>query len=255
MNQSYDLLREQFAPWVASVYQSLVATGQLPATETCNWDLAVIPKMDNTPRNCVVNPSFELLPILTQQGVRPDKDVTCLHSDIEIEPNDVPVFLSQQALQEAIEYCQGDTTVERGGVFLGHLYRDSTGVYVSSSTFAPAWDAEASATTMRFDRTAWENIHRHRVATGDLDLNVVAWLHSHPFRIESPTETEGVPLLTPSSQDVAIQATFFPDPHLTCFIIDPFAEDIASNTAIWGWSHDGAIMQQRTVFIYGGDDE
>jgi hypothetical protein len=253
ISQSYELTREFFAPWVTSVFQHLVVTGQLPNEANCSWDLAVLPNVDGVPKSCVINAPFSLLPILTQAGIRPDNDVTPLHSGFDEGQHCIPTFVSQKALSEAVGYCQSDMSVERGGVFLGSLYQDEKGAYVDLKHFAPAWGAEATSTSMRFDKTAWESINRCRATLVNLD--VAGWLHSHPFRIQTENEDGGVPMLSPSTNDIEVQSLYFPDNYLPCFIIDPLADDLENATAVWKWSHDGMVMQQNTVLMYGGNDE
>jgi hypothetical protein len=248
----WEVPSERFGWWALEAIDALAVAERLASTERCTWELLALPVGEAVPDECVIVSPLELPPVRFRVGRRPDEPgVNVLHPEYDYLEG-VPFFVARRALEEAIAFCRVEPALERGGVFLGRLYADSMGAFVLSEIFAPAWDAPAEAARMRFDRTTWERIHQRRVTSGEPDLDVVAWLHSHTRHQSENGEDVAGPVLAPSVQDMAIHAAFFPDPHLSCLIVDSMPDGLAQAVAVWGWDRYGIKLQRRTLHVFGG---
>lgn len=228
----------------------LVSGGALAANQRCTWHLFAV-KPDQVAQDCVLQPPIQLptLKVIDAER-RPHGQI--LHPDLEGFTS-TPCYVSSGAMNEALEYCRADPTVERGGVFYGALCADEQGLFVRAEAFVAAQGAPAHASRMQFDRAAWGYILEQRAQRGLSHLDTVAWLHSHP-RGTAGSEDAPESLKTVSVQDALIHSDHFPDPHLKALIVDPEAEDLAQAVTIWGWDRYGITLQQHTIYVTGEYD-
>jgi hypothetical protein len=162
---------------------------------------------------------------------------------------DLPIHMPAEVLEESVVFCQGDTAVERGGVYVGHLSRDlAEGLYVDVRHFIPA-EAVATATSLRFTPDTWAGIHKRRRAL-DPKLQAVGWVHSHLLHALASQECDGLFL---SDVDVEAMLAFYDAPCQFAVVVagdGPAAPEAAC--ASFGWDDFGVGLRQRSLCVMEG---
>ncbi len=244
---SRELPIERLTTWAEEIRSLLISGGALAANQRCTWYLFAV-KADQVAQDCILQPPIQL-PGLKVVHAEHRPEGQPLHPELEGFTT-TPCYIASTAMNEALEYCRADPTVERGGVFYGDLCADEQGLFVRAEAFIAAQGAPAHVSQMQFDRAAWGHILEQRAQRGLSHLDTVAWLHSHP-RGTAGSEDKPESLKTVSGQDAMIHSDHFPDPHLTALIVDPEEEDQAQAVTIWGWDRYGITLQQQTIYVTG----
>jgi hypothetical protein len=257
LTRIWEIPRERFESWVSPIAEACAAQGLMAATEPYSWGLMALRATKEMPKASILDGPLPLSPVHISrngQSSRPAAEaIQVLRPDLQ-RAGDIPVFFAGNALEEALRFVGEQPEIERGGVFFGRLGYDKVGPYVCAQLWATAWDAPASSNHITFDKRVWERIHQARLAAsapdGGPDLDVVCWLHSHPRQKVDDGLSSG-PLLVPSHQDMAIQAAFWGDPHITFIIVDPEDSPSPDSITIWGWDRFGLKIKNRALTING----
>ena len=93
----------------------------------------------------------------------------------------MPIFVPQQALNEATELAQGAGDVETGGVLVGKLCRGSEGqLFCRVTAQIPARHTTATRQSLRFTPDTWVNVDAAIKLRGRGEV-AIGWWHSHPW--------------------------------------------------------------------------
>jgi proteasome lid subunit RPN8/RPN11 len=166
---------------------------------------------------------------------RPDRDrrFACLAYEVP-RAEDLPIFLDRQTADAIERHALRDTSVELGGIILGHeCIDDQTGepfVWVTKSLEAKHYENTQASFTYTHD--AWEEITRERDRLHP-DLDIVGWYHTHP--------DFGIFL---SSHDLFIHRNFFNQPLQLAYVVDP----IRQTRGFFRW-RDGGLDQVGGYFV------
>jgi proteasome lid subunit RPN8/RPN11 len=157
---------------------------------------------------------------------RPDRDrrFACVTYEVP-RPEDMPIFLDRKPADAIERHALRDTSVELGGILLGHeCVDDVTGepfVWVTESLEAKHYENTQASFTYTHD--SWEEITRERDKLY-ADLDIVGWYHTHP--------DFGIFL---SSHDLFIHRNFFDQPLQVAYVVDP----IRQTRGFFRWREDG----------------
>jgi proteasome lid subunit RPN8/RPN11 len=157
---------------------------------------------------------------------RPDRDrrFACVAYEVP-RPEDMPIFLDRKPADAIERHALRDTSVELGGILLGHECVDEvTGepfVWVTESLEAKHYENTQASFTYTHD--SWEEITRDRDKLYP-DLDIVGWYHTHP--------DFGIFL---SSHDLFIHRNFFDQPLQVAYVVDP----IRQTRGFFRWREDG----------------
>ena len=157
---------------------------------------------------------------------RPDRDRrwACLAYEVP-GADDLPIFLDRETADAIERHALRDTSVELGGIILGHeCVDDQTGepfVWVTESLEAKHYENTQSSFT--YTHEAWEEITRERDRLHP-DLDIVGWYHTHP--------DFGIFL---SSHDLFIHRNFFNQPLQLAYVVDP----IRQTRGFFRWRGEG----------------
>ena len=166
---------------------------------------------------------------------RPDRDRrwACLAYEVP-KAEDLPIFLDRQTADAIERHALRDTSVELGGIILGHeCVDDQTGepfVWVTESLEAKHYENTQSSFT--YTHEAWEEITRERDRLYP-DLDIVGWYHTHP--------DFGIFL---SSHDLFIHRNFFNQPLQLAYVVDP----IRQTRGFFRW-RDGGLEQVGGYYL------
>ncbi|HEV3121797.1 MAG TPA: Mov34/MPN/PAD-1 family protein [Isosphaeraceae bacterium] len=157
---------------------------------------------------------------------RPDLDRRFASIAYELpRPDDLPIFLDVETADAIERHALRDTSVELGGILLGHECVDEeTGqafVWITRSLEAQHYENTQASFTYTHD--AWEEITRERDRRYP-DLDIVGWYHTHP--------DFGIFL---SSHDQFLHRNFFGQPLQVAYVIDP----IRQTRGFFRWRDDG----------------
>ncbi len=147
---------------------------------------------------------------------RPDRDRRWACATYEVPaPDDLPIFLDRKTADAIERHALRDTSVELGGIMLGHeCVDDQTGqpyVWVTESLEAKHYENTQASFTYTHD--SWEEITRERDRLHP-DLDIVGWYHTHP--------DFGIFL---SGHDLFIHRNFFAQPLQVAYVVDPIRQD------------------------------
>ncbi|MCA9263571.1 MAG: Mov34/MPN/PAD-1 family protein [Planctomycetales bacterium] len=125
-------------------------------------------------------------------------------------PDQLPIFIDLDVLQDIEVHAQEDTSVELGGVLLGGQFLDEQGqpfVMVVDSIRAEAY--ESSRGHFKFTKDTWTRISQRQSEFSD-SFHMVGWYHTHPGW--------GVFL---SNMDTFICENFFNRELDVAYVVDP----------------------------------
>ena len=166
---------------------------------------------------------------------RPDRDRrwACLAYEVP-RSDDLPIFLDRKTADAIERHALRDTSVELGGIMLGHeCVDDQSGepfVWVTESLEAKHYENTQASFTYTHD--SWEEITRERDRLHP-DLDIVGWYHTHP--------DFGVFL---SSHDLFIHRNFFDQPLQLAYVVDP----IRQTRGFFRW-RDGGLDQVGGYYL------
>ena len=166
---------------------------------------------------------------------RPDRDRrwACLAYEIP-RPEDLPIFLDRKTADSIERHALRDTSVELGGILLGHeCVDDQTGEpYVWVTECLEAKHYENTQASFTYTHDSWEEITRERDRLHP-DLDIVGWYHTHP--------DFGIFL---SSHDLFIHRNFFDQPLQVAYVVDP----IRQTRGFFRW-RDGGLDQVGGYYL------
>jgi proteasome lid subunit RPN8/RPN11 len=147
---------------------------------------------------------------------RPDRDPRWASQAYELPgPEDLPIFLDRGPADSIERHAISDTSVELGGILLGHECVDEeTGrpfVWITRSLEARHYENTQASFTYTHD--SWQEITRERDEKFP-ELDIVGWYHTHP--------DFGIFL---SSHDLFIHQHFFNRPLQVAYVVDPIRHD------------------------------
>ena len=166
---------------------------------------------------------------------RPDRDRrwACLAYEVP-RAEDLPIFLDRKTADAIERHALRDTSVELGGIMLGHeCVDDQTGepfVWIIESLEAKHYENTQASFT--YTHEAWEEITRDRDRLHP-DLDIVGWYHTHP--------DFGIFL---SSHDLFIHRHFFNQPLQVAYVVDP----IRQTRGFFRW-RDGGLDQVGGYYV------
>ncbi len=166
---------------------------------------------------------------------RPDRDRrwACLAYEIP-RPEDLPIFLDRKTADTIERHALRDTSVELGGILLGHeCLDDQTGEpYVWVTECLEAKHYENTQASFTYTHDSWEEITRERDRLHP-ELDIVGWYHTHP--------DFGIFL---SSHDLFIHRNFFDQPLQVAYVVDP----IRQTRGFFRW-RDGGLDQVGGYYL------
>lgn len=147
----------------------------------------------------------------------------------------IPVFVSEQVMQQIERHALSDKENEVGGVLLGAFYRNDKGSFVEITDCIEAASAKGTDVSLTFTHETWESIHAKIAQLNDDSLKIVGWYHSHPGL--------GVFL---SKDDEFIHTSYFSDPWNVAIVHDP----VYTNWGCFKWA-DGELERTGGFYIFG----
>jgi proteasome lid subunit RPN8/RPN11 len=149
-----------------------------------------------------------------------------------IAPDDLNIFITQQVLQEVIDYSNSRLDREVGGALVGKLFSHRGVKYIEIEAYIPAYRAVSQTASLVFGHDAWEEINRKKDQSYP-DSILVGWHHTHP----------GYNIFL-SSYDMFIHENFFNLPWMVALVVDPKAERLG----FFQWKH-GQVVQCGFYFV------
>jgi hypothetical protein len=170
-----------------------------------------------------------------------------------VDEDQMPVFVPQHVIEEAVELMAAAGATETGGILIGHLRRDrgGQGLFLEVTAQVPAQHAEHELTRLTFTPETWTAVDAALAlrARGEI---YAGWFHTHPAQHwcdECPPETRqrcktsGLPSGDFfSAYDVALHRAVFPRAYSVALVISDGCEN--AGRPIWrmfGWQH-GMLM-------------
>lgn len=129
-----------------------------------------------------------------------------------------------EVLDEIGRHVRVDTSVEQGGVLVGHV-DEATGTTVVTGSIV-AVGAVSQVASLTFTHETWDHVNEV-LASEYPDDQMVGWYHSHP--------RFGIFL---SEYDQFIHNNFFPAPHHIAYVVDPVDDE----HGFFGWD-DGTLVR------------
>jgi hypothetical protein len=161
---------------------------------------------------------------------------------------DIPVFISESSIDEALSRAREAKTSETGGVLVGHLHRDASQPesFVEITAQIPARHAEASGTSFAFTSETWAAADAAIELRGRHEL-ILGWWHSHPrfCNPDCPPERQRVcPVARPffSSDDIHLHRVCFPQAYQIALLISDLPDNGPTPT-LFGW-RNGVVAER-----------
>jgi proteasome lid subunit RPN8/RPN11 len=133
---------------------------------------------------------------------------------------DFRVYFSDDAYNSVQKHAYGTTSVEIGGVLVGHWGKDDDGPFVAVTEIIRCDAATSKSGEVTFTHEAWNVVNRE-MDTRFADLKIVGWYHSHP----------GFGIFL-SERDRFIHEHFFGNPGQIAYVVDPLGE----TEGVFAWS-------------------
>jgi hypothetical protein len=162
---------------------------------------------------------------------------------------DMPVFVPQTVLQEAVQRTREAGAVETGGILIGRLYRDSglPEIFAEVTAQIPARYTQQALTSLTFTAQTWADVEAAITLRHGEEI-YLGWWHSHPARqwcSKCPEENRKMCKLSGeffSGHDAALHRTVFPRAYSVALVIsDSFATGMT--WPMFGW-RDGVVAQR-----------
>ncbi|MCZ6889147.1 MAG: Mov34/MPN/PAD-1 family protein [Gammaproteobacteria bacterium] len=137
---------------------------------------------------------------------------------------DLPVFVQDRVLQEAVELAAAAGAQETGGILLGQLARDaaSQDLVLNVNVLMTAPLTEATGTSLRFGPDTFAAVEQ-LLGLRRRDEIMVGWWHSHPHFCANCPEAQreqcafGKPFF--SEADRSVHRTLFPQAHSLALLV------------------------------------
>jgi hypothetical protein len=173
----------------------------------------------------------------------------------ESHPDELPVFVPQSVLDQAVELSGEAGALETGGILIGHLYRDQQvpEIFAEVTAQLPARHTQAQSTKLTFTAETWTDI---RAAldlrrTGEIMLG---WWHSHPVREwckDCAIERQRVCGMASdffSTHDQALHRTVFPRAYNIALVVN-YVGFSQPTFSMFGWRR--GMIQSRGFQVRG----
>jgi len=172
---------------------------------------------------------------------------------------DMPVFLPQHVLDEAVAQAQASPEHETGGILVGHLRQDpgASEVFAEVTAHIPAVGAEAGPTSLRFTADTWTHVRSVLKLRGREEC-FLGWSHAHLMEVlcaKCPMESRRVcPLAVGffSPSDRALHRTVFPGAHQFALVVNLLDRDHATYS-FFGWRK--GRLETRGFHVLGARKE
>lgn len=168
---------------------------------------------------------------------------------------DMPVFIPERVIAEAMALARNAGDIETGGVLIGKLFRDtdSTEVFSVITALIPARHTIADPSSLTFTAETWAAVRAAVDLRGESEI-LLGWIHSHPFWCRScPQERRKFcPLMQPffSRDDIALHRTVFPGAFNIAVLLTDLGEP-ELRCDVFGWRF--GMMMSRGYYLTGSD--
>lgn len=164
-----------------------------------------------------------------------------------VSEEDIPVFVPQRVIREAVALTREAGAAETGGILIGRLYRDSAGpeIFAEVTAQIPARYARQELTSLTFTPETWVDVNAALQLRDGSEI-YLGWWHSHPARQwcrECPVENRKKCKLSGeffSAHDAALHRCVFPRAYSLALVIsDSYAAGLT--WPLFGW-RNGMIV-------------
>jgi len=239
--KSGKLLPEQTFRWRVCAYPMLgtPSGGKTPDVSRTEIPGAAVPSGVETP--VAIEPEESLIPIderslaeFTSRGHR-GGETAWLEEDL-------PVFIQQQVITQAVAAATRASPLEAGGILLGRFYRDAGdgALFLEVTAFIPARQALAESSSLRFTPASWADVEAAICLRGGSE-RICGWAHSHPLSVWScagcpPERRKTCPSNTPffSSMDCTVHRTAFQGAFNVALLLS-FQDSPEPLVDLFGW--------------------
>ena len=167
-----------------------------------------------------------------------------------VNEEDVPVFIPQRVLAEAVAATMEAGELETGGVLVGLLHRDRRvpEIFIEVTAQIPASHAEAQQTKLTFTAETWTAVHDAINLRRQNEI-MLGWWHSHPdFCKKCPAERQAVcayqrPFF--SREDCTLHRTVFGRAFNIGLLLSHRANELTNN--LFGWRE--GMVQARGFHV------
>lgn len=199
-----------FAAAISRASTQLVSSGTLAAGQKFGYKIyALADKQSRVPADSGVDivaldqpPSVELTelaPLLAELEMESSIGSVERRTSSQTVAETMPILVPQFVLDEATALGQEVGDVETGGILVGKLYRDSSGILFSRVTAQiPAEHTTATRESLRFSHATWASVDA-AIKLRSQDEIPLGWWHTHPDFCHrcSPTQRALCPLSVP----------------------------------------------------------
>jgi hypothetical protein len=258
---SYEVPKSYLRPAVEKGAAVLVEQGKLEAGDRFLFELNAFPRQPDAEadrshdRGFTVEEIVRPLPLVEASLEASIQDAERVNGHAWSD-GDMPLFIPERVIVEAVQLAREAGDVESGGVLIGRLCRDedSDEVFSVVTAFIPAPHAVAERARLTFTADTWAAV-RAAVELRRQDEMLLGWAHSHPFWCKSCPEERrrDCALLRPffSADDVALHRTVFPGPYHTAVLLSDLGEaDFAVDA--FGWRH--GLVVPRGYYLTGASE-
>ena len=240
-----------FCNAVIEASSQLVATGALTAGQRFDYKVFALADAQDRhpPSSGVVVAAVEAPPAIDRIEMAPLMAAVEAHSGNVAAPSSasslplttvMPIFIPQQAFDEATELAQGASDVETGGILVGNLCRDSNGTLFSIVTAQiPAEHTTATRQSLRFTPETWVKVDA-AIRLRGLGEIPLGWWHSHPFFCSncSPEQRALCPFSSPafSAADRDLHREVFQQSWSIALLLS-FLGDERPSYDVFAWNH------------------
>ncbi len=189
-------------------------------------------------------------------------------------PEDMPVFLPQEILDEVLALKAEADGVETGGILVGRLHCDSvrSEIFAEVTAQIPARHTRAGAVSLEFTKETWTAVQDAIDLRGNTEI-MVGWWHSHVARTwckECDAEClKKCPLAQSffSTSDSKLHQVVFPRAYSVALVVGDAVGDTTENIttennteggelwrdyhAMYGWNR--GLLKRRGFHIIGSE--
>jgi len=149
------------------------------------------------------------------------------------EETEYRVILNEKAYRDIMAHGRTDLQIELCGVLMGHVYKDTYGVYLAVTDIIRGRNASEKTTSVTFTHSTWEHIHKEMEKDKYAGKRIVGWYHMHPGF--------GVFL---SEVDLFAHRNFFNAPWQIAMVVDQKAK----KSGVFFWKN-GELVRVRRYWV------
>ena len=230
--------------------QGLVQQQLLKAGELYNFSVLAFPQERRAPaRRGLAFTVEEVAPVPTLKRGRLEEFLDGAAEFGVHRAEDVPVFVPQAVLDEAMAMTRQAEANEIGGILIGHLCADDGGrdLFIEVTALIPARHTLSETTKLTFMPETWAAVDAAIKLRGCRE-QMLGWFHSHPSKYwcsaECPAEKRQQCILNRtffSGEDCTLHRTVFPMAYGVALLVTH--TDAGLNGAMFGW-REGMIAQR-----------